>query len=218
MRPMDIIYLGHSCFLLNYKQVKLVTDPFGEAVGFKQRQAAADIVTISHNHRDHSDLSRIKGGGPRVINGPGEYEVSGVSIIGVAAWHDDKNGENRGKNTIYVIDMGDVRLCHLGDLGHKLTDKQLDLIDGVDVLLIPVGGEVTIGPAEASDVVKQVSPGLVIQMHYKTREHGNAFAKFFGVKEFLDEVGGSFKKASKIKLTKTDVPEETEFVVMERKS
>ena len=101
-----------------------------------------------------------------VIEGPGDYEVSGILVSGVRTFHDSKKGAEMGKNTVYVIHMDDVVFCHLGDLGHELTTQQLDEIGNVDVLFIPVGGGETISPATATSVISQIEPRVVVPMHY----------------------------------------------------
>ena len=209
--------MGHSCFLLRGKSTKLVTDPFGDSVGWRQTKVSPDIVTISHSHNDHSDLSRVEGE-PIIINGPGEYEIKEVSILGITAWHDNKQGELRGKNTIYTIDFEDLRICHLGDLGHQLTKKQLGLLDGVDILMIPVGGIYTLPPEEAMEVVKQIEPSLVIPMHFRVSGMNKTFNKIAKLDDFLKLASvQNIRKEGKLTIKKTDLPEEMEIVVLERK-
>ena len=164
---MDITYLGHSSFKIKGKQASIVTDPYdSEMVGMKFPKVDADIVTISHHHADHDrgdGVSQVK----KIIDGPGEYEISGVSIIGLTSFHDNKKGADRGKNTIYVIEMDNLRLLHLGDLGHVLSENQIKEIGDVDILFVPVGGFYTLDPQVAVEVLKQIGPSIVIPMHYK---------------------------------------------------
>ena len=212
---MEIIYLGHSAFLFKHKQVRVVTDPVGQAAGFKQIKTEADVVTISHDHFDHNDLSLIEGE-PMIINGPGEYEVKGVYITGIQSFHDNKQGKERGRNTLYTFDIDDLRICHLGDLGDKLTDKNLENLDGVDVLLVPVGGGFSLSPSLAMEVIKQVGPSVVIPMHFKTTEHNDKFAKLSGVEEFIKISNLEPRREKKLSLKKIDLAEETELVVLDR--
>jgi L-ascorbate metabolism protein UlaG (beta-lactamase superfamily) len=213
---MEINYLGHSTFYLKNKEVKLICDPAGEAAGFKQAKLSADIVTISHNqHEDHDDLSMITGD-PMIISGPGEYEIKGVSIVGLATWHDEAEGKDRGKNTIYIIDMDDLRIAHLGDLGHQLSDKKLEVLDGVDILLVPVGGVFSLDAQTAWKVVKQISPSIVIPMHFLTREHSSTFAKLSPVEDFVKVSGLEAKKEAKLTVKESELPEEMELVVLDR--
>ncbi len=212
---MEIIYLGHSAFLFKHRQVRVVTDPVGKAAGFKQIKTEADVVTISHDHFDHNDLSLIEGE-PMIINGPGEYEVKGVYITGIQSFHDNKQGKERGRNTLYTFDIDDLRICHLGDLGDKLTDKNLEILGGVDVLLVPVGGGFTLSPSLAMEVIKQVGPSIVIPMHFKTTEHNDKFAKLSGVEEFIKISNLEPRREKKLSLKKIDLAEETELVVLDR--
>jgi L-ascorbate metabolism protein UlaG (beta-lactamase superfamily) len=217
MRPMDITYLGHACFLLRGRKAKVVTDPFGSDVGYKQSLAKPDVVTISHDHQDHSDLSRIEGE-PMVIRGPGEYEICGVSITGIASFHDQQQGKERGQNTIYLIDIDEVRVCHLGDLGQDLTEKQLAQLVGIDVLLVPVGGKVSLGPKEALEVIKQLGPAIVIPMHFRTEGMTKDYDKLLPVKDFLELADGEkCRQEKKLSIKKLDLPEEMEIVLLERK-
>ena len=128
----------------------------------------ARIVTVSHQHPGHSYVQGI-GGEPKLVTGPGEYEISGVLIIGIATFHDGEGGKKRGKNTVYLMEVDEVSVCHLGDLGHVLTAEQVEEIDNVDVLLLPVGGVSTIDAPMAAEVVRQLEPKVVVPMHYKTQ-------------------------------------------------
>lgn len=214
---MDIKYLGHSSFSLRSKRGTVVTDPFDpKMVGLRFPKVEAQIVTLSHDHRDHNQY-KLVGGDPLVINLAGEYEQSGIRITGFPVYHDDKKGEARGKNTIYKIEQDGVLVLHCGDLGHKLSDTLVEEIDQVDVLLIPVGGHYTIGPKEAAEVVKLLEPKLVIPMHYKHPKLDSGFSKKLSpLSDFLSEMdvsdGGPVKT---LRVKKQDLGEEMSVVVME---
>lgn len=200
---MDITYLGHSSFRIKGKQAVVVTDPYDEKTGKFPKGVEADVVTVSHDHADHNQ-TQLVGGSPFLVNGPGEYEIKGVSVIGVPTWHDDKEGAERGGNTLYVIEMEGLRIVHAGDLGHKLTEQQLQAIGGeVDVAIIPVGGVYTIDPKQAVEVVKQLDPWVIIPMHYQT------------VDDFLKEMGKSVLPVPKLSISRDRLPEETQLVVLE---
>jgi len=187
---MEITWLGHSCFKLKGKQATVITDPFSPAIGYTLGKVMADIVTVSHPHPGHSYVQGVADE-PRVLKSPGEYESGGVLTVGVHTFHDNEKGAQRGKNTVFVIDVDDVMICHLGDLGHVLTAEQVAEIDGVDVLLIPVGGVSTIDAVQAAQIVRQLEPKIVIPMHYKTEaekkdlETADRFLKEMGVKEAI---------------------------------
>lgn len=215
---MDIIHLGHSSFRIKGKQTALVTDPFStEATGLKfPKNLEADIVTVSHQHEDHNFLEagnwKLETG-TLIIAGPGEYESKGVKILGIASFHDSSKGLQRGRNTIYKMTMDGINLCHLGDLGHKLEAETVDLLDGVDVLLIPAGGVYTIDAKVASEVVAQLEPKIVIPMHYQVL--GLKF-QLEPLEKFLQEMGKpEVKPMPKLTISKDKLPEETEIVILE---
>lgn len=170
----------------------VITDPFSPGLGYTLGKVSANIVTISHAHAGHSFSQGISGE-PRTIKSPGEYEASGVLITGLQTYHDNEKGSLRGKNTAYVIDVDDVMICHVGDLGHVLTAEQTKDIETVDVLLVPVGGLSTIDAVQAAQVVRHLEPKIVIPMHYKTDvikrelETVDRFLKEMGVKEAIPQ-------------------------------
>lgn len=215
---MDITYLGHSSFKLRGKNCSLITDPFDSgAVGLKYPKVTADIVTISHDHKDHNNAKGVGEVG-KIVNGPGEYEISGVSIVGISTFHDDKKGTLRGKNTIYVIEMDGLRIAHLGDLGHKLTEKMLERIGTIDVLLVPVGGEFTIGSTEASMITQAIEAPITIPMHYWTGGLAKEqFEKLSKVEDFLKEAGAAVETLEKLSVKKIDLTEEKKIVVLNKK-
>lgn len=199
---MDIYPLGHASFRIKGKQATVVTDPYLKSSG-------ADIVTVSHDHEDHNVLAKIDGA-PFVVRAPGEYEIKGVTIIGVPTFHDDKEGAERGKNVVYKFTVDDLRICHLGDLGHKLTDSQVEAIGSVDILFIPVGGVYTIDAKMAVQVVAQIEPPIVIPMHYSKE------LELEPVQTFLKEMGAEgVVPQPKLSITPEKLPETTTMVVLE---
>ncbi len=215
---MDITSLGHSSFKLRGKSASLVTDPFGTSnVGVPfPKHTAADIVTISHEHDDHNAASAVEGS-PFVISGPGEYEIKGVGIVGIGVYHDDVKGADRGKNTMYRIEIDGISLVHLGDLGHELSSSEVDSLDGVDVLFVPVGGVYTVGSAQAAKVVHEIEPTFVIPMHYhRPGMDEKIFADLSGVEAFLKEMGKvGVEPVTKLAISKDKLPEEMQVVVLQ---
>ncbi len=217
---MDIIYLGHASFKLRGKNASVVTDPYDSKVGFPFSRISSDVVTVSHDHFDHNNFSAVSGTArreePFVIAHPGEYEVAGISVFGIASYHDAKEGAERGVNTIFVLRVDDLNIAHLGDLGHVLTDQQTEEIGEIDVLLLPVGGVYTIGPKEATEVISQLQPSIVIPMHYKTKKHDlKAFKEVAEVDAFLREGGfDDVTPQEKLTMTRQQLPEELEVVVL----
>jgi L-ascorbate metabolism protein UlaG (beta-lactamase superfamily) len=161
---LDVTWLGHGCFRLRGRSAAVVTDPFPPSIGLKLPKLDADLVTISHEHDNHSYTQVMRDA--YEIRGPGEYEVAGVSVIGVPTFHDAEKGAKHGRNTVYLIEIDDVRICHLGDLGHALDDAEAEAISSPDVLLVPVGGHTAINAAQAAEIVRQLEPRFVVPMHY----------------------------------------------------
>ncbi len=188
----------------------VVTDPFPPDLGYKLGQNVADVVTVSHSHPSHSFVQGIEGA--RVIHGPGEYEIHGVLIIGIPAYHDTDRGKTRGKNTVYLMEIDGVTVCHVGDLGHTFNSDQLEEIGGVDVLLLPVGGLSTIDASVAAEVVRQLEPKVVIPMHYQTPELKRELDP---VDKFLKVMGsGPIEARPKINVTKSNLPLTTQIFLL----
>jgi len=168
---MKVKWFGHAAFLITSEEgVRIVTDPYKPGVYGLEYSAIkdeADIVTVSHEHDDHNYVAGVPGN-PRVIRGAGSHQVNGIEFKGIACYHDESDGKERGDNTIFRFSVNGVRLCHLGDLGHKLTDEQVAAIGDVDVLMVPVGGSFTIDAAGADGVIAQIKPAVAIPMHFKS--------------------------------------------------
>jgi L-ascorbate metabolism protein UlaG (beta-lactamase superfamily) len=215
---MEIKYFGHSTFLLKNKTTSVVTDPYDpEIVSLKfPKHTECDIVTISHDHRDHN-YTQILENSPFVVKGKGEYEIKGVSIIGINSYHDKEKGAQRGKNTIYRIEMDNLAIVHMGDLGHVLSSEELDEIDGVDILLIPVGGTYTINASEAKNIINEIEPSIVIPMHYGRSElSGPEFAELADLKVFFAEMGKEMPPPiPKLSISKEKLPPEMQIVILE---
>jgi len=214
---MHIIWKGQSCFQIlsaraKAEQVSIAIDPFDEATGLKLPSFQADILLITHNHHDHNNKKAIKGE-PLVIEGPGEYEAKEVYIQGISSWHDENNGKEKGINTIYLIEAEEMRICHLGDLGIELEQKELDLINSVDILMIPIGGNYTIDYKKAIDLIKKIEPAIIIPMHYKIN---GSTIDIADEKKFCNEIGNcSREKVSRINFKKNDLEEKVmETIVM----
>ncbi len=186
---MEIKYIAHSSFQIKTKTATVVTDPFSADIGIKYPKTFAEIVTVSHDHSDHNNIKGIEGT-PTILDWPGEYEIKSTFVSGVASYHDDKKGADRGPNVMFKIFSEGLTLLHVGDLGHKLDDATLEAVGSVDVLLIPVGGHYTIDAATASQVVKQIDPYIVVPMHYG---HAGLNQKTFGhlqpLSDFLKVMG-----------------------------
>lgn len=193
-------------------------DPFSAKVGFALPNTSADIVTVSHDHFDHNYSAGVTGTArrpqPFLITQAGEYEVGGISVFGTTTYHDNEAGTVRGSNVVFTVLIDEVRVCHLGDLGHLLTASQIEDIGGADVLLCPVGGEFTIDASTALKVIHQLEPALVIPMHFQTPQHAPDFAKLQPLSSFTQEYGTEPQPVSKLDVSPNQLPEETELVVL----
>lgn len=210
---MELSWLGHGCFRLKNRDITIILDPFSNESGFSSRGfGEADVITISHDHPTHNNVAAVSGH-PRVINGPGEYEVAGVLITGVRTYHDGNKGAELGRNTAYVIEIDDMRVCHLGDLGHVPTPSQAEALNGAEVLLIPVGGHSTVDAAAAAEVISLLEPRLVVPMHYRVEGSESRLDTLDG---FLRQMGiAEALPAARLTVTKTTLPLETTVSVLE---
>ncbi len=216
---MEITYYGQSCFKIKGSVGTVVTDPFEDYIGLSLPGLSADMVTVSHQHPDHNAISKIKGTArrdkPFIVDEVGEYEVAGISVFGVKSYHDNHQGVERGTNIIFTIMIDDIRVCHLGDLGHELSNEQMAQIGDVDVLLVPVGGTFTIDPELAVKTINTLEPGIAIPMHYKLPQHDEkVFADLQPLSAFTNAYGSEATPVESLKLDKKRLPEETELVVL----
>ncbi|MFA5933388.1 MAG: MBL fold metallo-hydrolase [Microgenomates group bacterium] len=213
---MDIYWLGQSCFKIKGKTATIVIDPFNpEFTGLKlPKDLDAQVALSTHSHEDHNNVAAVTGS-PLVIAGPGEYEVAGVSVEGIATFHDNANGAEKGTNTAYHLLVDGINIVHLGDLGHKLTESQLSKIDSTDILMIPVGGKFSLDAELAVEVVAQLEPKIVIPMHYLIPE-----LKIEGLEKvdaFLKEMGAENAEVQpKLSITRDKLPEATIVVVLSK--
>lgn len=207
---MEISHLGHSSFKIVGKEITIVTDPFdATAVGIPFPKTEADVVTISHHHSDHGNMGGVKGNFI-CFDSPGEYEIKNSEITAVSSFHDERGGEERGKNVIFIYEVDGIHLCHLGDLGCELNAEQIEKIDGVDILFVPVGGETTIDGKKAAKVISDIEPKIVVPMHYRVGK----MSSLGTLEDFVKEIGKEPKKTDKLKIQKKDLPEELELVVI----
>lgn len=212
---MVIRRLNHAAIVIETLDKTIVFDPYDpEVTGLKWKDIAADIVCTTHDHKDHNYLSGILGD-PFCISGPGEYEVASIRIQGYQAFHDDKNGEERGPMTLYVLSSEDMNIAHFGNLGHELTDDLKSNLVHIDVLCIPVDGVESLSPKLASKIIAQIEPSIVIPMHYAVK--GSSTEELGTLEAFLKEVGvEDVKNEKKLKLKgQQSLSLDTEFVVLE---
>lgn len=214
---MKITWHGQSLFELITKpkqndEIKIVIDPFDESLGLRVPKLEANILLVSHDHHDHSNVKAVSGS-PFLIEGPGEYEVKGIYIKGIPAFHDNSLGKERGKVTIFTIETEEIKVCHLSDFGQaELTEQQLEEIGEVNVLMIPVGGTYTIGSKEASRIINQIEPQIIIPMHYQIPKLKE---KLEGLDKFLKVMGiKNPEHLNKLSIKKRDISEEKTKVII----
>jgi len=212
---MLLTWIGHSCFKIQDKTgtdgKTIVTDPFDKSIGLRAPSFEANIVTVSHDHYDHNNIKAIRGN-PYIIKLAGEYDIQGITVYGIESFHDEKEGKDRGVNIIYRFEVDGISISHLGDLGHVPDDKQLELLSGTDILLVPVGGKYTLDAKKAVEVISQVEPRIVIPMHYKVP---GLKLDIEGVDKFIKEIGIKPTNEEKLKISHKDLPQEDmELVIL----
>jgi L-ascorbate metabolism protein UlaG (beta-lactamase superfamily) len=208
---MDITWLGHSCFVVKGKDKTIITDPYHPDLGYHLGNPEADIAIVSHFHPGHSYIEGVANE-PKQIRSPGEYEIGGTFITGISSFHDNKKGELRGRNTIYVIEMDGITLCHLGDLGHPLSLQLVEELGDIDILFLPVGEVSTIPVDTAAEIVRQLDPPIAIPMHYKTEAFKGELSL---VDTFLDRMRiRELEAKPKLSVTSSTLPGSTQIVIL----
>jgi len=219
---MEITWYGHSCFrMMERSMAAVVTDPYQDEIGYAPLKLKADIVTVSHDSTGHNNADAVKGE-KRVLTGPGEYEFGGVFITGIlttaAGGDKKKKAADAPRNTLYLFDFDGLTVCHLGDMDHVPTQTQIETLGAVHVALVPVGGGGALNAAQAAEVISLLEPSIVIPMHYRT-EVTSATLKLDPVSKFLKEMGlGPSQPEPMLKVTKSNLPDETHVVLLDYKS
>jgi L-ascorbate metabolism protein UlaG (beta-lactamase superfamily) len=212
---MKVRWLGHACFLITSRDdLRVITDPYavGGGIDYSPIKATADVVLVSHDHDDHNNVSAVQGK-PEVVKGNGKKTVKNIQFMGVATSHDASQGQQRGTNTVFCFTIDDIKLCHLGDLGHVLSPGQVTEIGAVDILFVPVGGFFTVDATVASQVCEQLKPKITIPMHFKTPKCAYPIA---GVEDFLKGKKNVRKIAgSEVGFEREKLPAATEIVLLQ---
>lgn len=163
----EVVWLGHACFELKGKTKNVVIDPF-RGIGLPEPNVKADVVLCSHSHFDHNNAEAVRKNDSVILEAfVGSKKIDDLTVKAIATFHDDARGSARGSNSVYVIYVDGLTFCHLGDLGHDLTESQLKEIGRVDVLCIPVGGHFTIDAATATKIMEEIKPRITVPMHYR---------------------------------------------------
>lgn len=212
---MEITWYGLSCFRLREGGVTVVCDPFEKSIGLQLPRIRADIVTISHDRPGHNAVDRLTGD-PKVISGPGEYEVKNVFVTGLNTYHKNGSAEKPERNVAYFFDFDGLVVGHLGDLGKVPSQTQVEEVGDIDVLLVPVGGGEVLDASKAAEVIGLLEPRILIPMHY---QHPGLSGQIFGtldpVDKFLKELGITDPtETDSLKITKSGLPEETQVMLL----
>jgi L-ascorbate metabolism protein UlaG (beta-lactamase superfamily) len=214
---MKVKYYGHAAFLITSNQgTRIITDPYKpgafDATSYGKIPDEADVVVVSHDHDDHNNSEELPGN-PEEVRTPGKRSVHGIEFNGIATFHDTSSGKERGENIIFSFTVDGITICHLGDLGHVLSQNEVEAIGAVDLLLTPVGGFYTIDSKAATEVARQLNPSVIIPMHFKT---GKCEFPITPVDEFTEgKAKVKVMNSSEISLEKGELPKETEIIVLQ---
>lgn len=208
---MTITWYGQACLRVEAAGINMFIDPYSKEIGLTPPRAKTDIVLITHEHYDHNNREPFEGA--FVIDGPGEYDVKGIVAKGIHSFHDDRQGSERGINTIYRIEAEGMALAHMGDFGEaQLSAAQREAMGAVDILAIPVGGVYTINAETAAKIANQIEPKIVIPIHYAIPK---LTVKLDPLDQFLGEIGQKPEPQPRLTLKKKDLAEgETKVVVL----
>lgn len=210
---MDITWYGLSCFrLVERNQTTVVTDPYNESVGLPEAKLKGDVVTISHDSPGHNAFDLVKGQ-EYVLQGPGEYEIGGVFITGIALHYADEETQTYRRNVAYLIKYPtDITVLHLGDLSHVPDQSTIEDFGEVNIALVPVGGGNTLTAGMASDVISLIEPNYIIPMHYAI---DGLNLELDPVDKFLKAMGVSHATEEEtLRVTSSSLPEQSEVVVL----
>lgn len=206
----EIRWYGHNCFRIRGKDAVVLTDPVGRETGFSLAKTTADIVTISSDSPEHANLGAVK---PEfdTVRGPGEYEMHDVFITGIRTHLDEAKGKERGHNTVYLIEIDGMKICHLGDLGHALGEEDIATIGDVDILLAPAASA-SLDPARAAEITGQLSPKVVIPMQFASGSGDRALAN---LENYCRNLGVSVPEPTdKLSLKASDLGETMQVVAL----
>lgn len=205
---MELTWYGLSCFrLTERKQATVVTDPYNGKLGLPPLKLKADVVTVSHDAQGHNYEKGVTGHS-HTLTGPGEYEIGGVFITGIAT----PSEAGTTNNVLYLFDFDGLTIAHLGDMQKVPSQTQIEALEQVNVLLVPVGGGNSLNAAQAAELVSMLEPSIVVPMHYKLPDLKLALDE---VDRFLKEMGVTDpKQESVLKVTAGSLPEETETVLL----
>jgi len=205
----DVKWLGNTCFRIKSREATVLMDPVARAGGVSMPKQKADIVTLSMRGSANA-LANVEGD-YTLIDGPGEYEVQDVFLSGIRT---RRNGGAAHKdfNTVYLVEMDEMIFCHLGNLSKSLTEAQVEAMGDVDVLFVPIGGEESLSPAGATEVIGQIEPRLVIPMRYRIGDEAGKRA----LGEFAAALGlAEVPREDRLTIRKNTLPETMGVTVLD---
>jgi L-ascorbate metabolism protein UlaG (beta-lactamase superfamily) len=207
---MEIYWLGHGCFRLRGRDATVLTDPCPPTTGYKIGKVNTDIVTISRDHPESNHRAAVAGDA-RFLDSPGEYEIAGVLITAVDTDRADRE-DGHSRNLAHVIDIDDIKVCHLGDIQRVPSGDEVEELSGIDILLAPVGGGRVMGAEKAAEIVSLLEPKIVIPMLYKTDASRDDFES---VEHFIKEMGVEAKSPEqRLNISRSGLPEDTMLVLL----
>ena len=208
---MDISWLGHSCFRFRSDELIIMTDPFPESIGLQLREERPIVATLSHHHINHSYDEGL-GGNPRILRGPGEYEMAGVYITGVMTSRGENDPPDK-RNTAFLFEIENLRICHLGDVSSVLSLRQIEELSPLDILLAPVGGVCTVEVPRIIEMVRALGPRVMIPMHYQVP---GLQVQLNPVDDFLRQMGlRDVQSQPRLTISATSLPAELRVVVLD---
>jgi len=213
---MEVTYFGLNAVRLRGREATVMIDPYEPKLGLSPVRLNVQIVIFTHDDPTHFSLQGLAGE-PHVVTGAGEFEIKAVAMTGTQTYHDAKKGAERGKNFVYTVEIDDLRICHLGHLGHALSEDQLDAIGSkIDVLFVPIGGGSHINASQATEIVNQIEPKLVIPISYKLPGLTLLAQNLEGVEQFAKEMGATdLTPQPKLQITVSPSVEETKLLILE---
>lgn len=206
-----ITFFGHAMFLVESSEgTKIAMDPYDQQIKDSLPDVSADLLLISHDHFDHSNIDLFKNR-PEVVDSPEKNNIKGIQIEGIKTYHDRSHGAERGENIIFKFLVDGIQFVHLGDLGHMLSKEQLGKLKNVGVAMLPIGGVYTINFKEAIQLIDNIAPRVAIPMHFKQED---TKTDVDGIRPFLQEIQGHKNLGHTIEITKKDLPAKTEIWVL----
>jgi L-ascorbate metabolism protein UlaG (beta-lactamase superfamily) len=206
---LHIRWYGHACWEVR-NDVTIITDPHdGKSIGIPSPTAKGDIILVSHDHYDHNSVKSVEKHNSKIIADSRKKSIYDIEIQGIESFHDEDKGAKRGNNIIFKFIMDQIIFCHLGDVGHELSDEIIKKIGKIDILFIPIGGTFTIDSSQALSIIEEINPKIVIPMHYKI---GGLSLPIAGIEDFVEK--NEYKLihvGNEVEIEREDLPKITEI-------